>query len=73
LTNRRRQMMIEQGDGTLAKRLALGLCPRCQTMMPPVDVHGHRQCSVCHLVIDECCSGERADESSNIHSRDGDG
>ena len=34
--------MIQQGDGTFAKRLAAGHCPRCQTM-PPVDVHGHLQ------------------------------
>ncbi len=57
--------MIEQGDGTFAKQLAAGLCPRCQTNMPPVDVHGHIQCSVCHLVISECCQGEQADEFTN--------
>jgi hypothetical protein len=52
--------MIQQGDGTIAKRMAEGMCPRCQTMMPPVEVHGHVQCSTCHLVINECCSGEQA-------------
>jgi hypothetical protein len=51
--------MIEKGDGTFAKRLAAGQCPRCQTQMPPVDVHGHIQCLVCHLVISECCQGEQ--------------
>ena len=54
--------MIQQGDGEMSRRIADGLCPRCQTVMPPVDVHGHLQCSVCHLVINECCQGERADK-----------
>ena len=57
--------MISEGDGSMAKHLANGLCPRCQTNMPPVDVHGHLQCSVCHLVISECCQGEQADEFTN--------
>ena len=51
---------ISQGDGTFQKRIDAGLCPRCQTAMQPVEVHGHTQCRVCHLVIDECCQGETA-------------
>ena len=51
---------ISQGDGTMAQAIRDGLCPRCQTQMRPVEVHGHTQCAVCHLVIDECCQGETA-------------
>ena len=57
--------MIEQGDGSIARLMSDGLCPRCQTSIvhfPPVEVHGHIQCSTCKLVISECCQGERADE-----------
>ena len=56
--------MINKGDGTLSQLISDGLCPRCHTVMPPVDVHGHVQCSVCKLVINECCQGERADEAN---------
>ncbi len=53
--------MIKNGDGSIARLVADGLCPRCHTAMQPVEVHGHYQCSVCQLVINECCQGERAD------------
>jgi hypothetical protein len=39
-------------------------CSRCGMFAPPgavpglVWVHGHSQCEVCHLVVDECCQGE---------------
>ncbi len=51
---------ISQGDGTMAQAVRDGLCPRCQTQMRPIEVHGHTQCAVCHLVIEECCQGETA-------------
>lgn len=53
--------MIEQGDGTIAKRLSEGMCPRCRTHLPPVDVHGHLQCASCKCVIQDCCQGEQAE------------
>ena len=56
--------MIKEGDGALSRLISDGLCPRCHTVMPPVDVHGHIQCAVCQLVINECCQGERADEAN---------
>jgi ribosomal protein L40E len=28
-------MTVEQGDGTMAKRIALGLCPKCETALDP--------------------------------------
>ena len=33
-------------------------CPRCQCTTTPVEVHGHVQCRVCKLVVEECCQGE---------------
>ena len=53
-------MTISQGDGKMQQDMELGLCPRCRTSMPPVNVHGHTQCAVCHLVVEECCQGETA-------------
>ena len=56
--------MIEQGDGSMARHIADGLCPRCQSSIPPVEVHGHIQCATCKLIISECCQGETANEIS---------
>jgi len=53
-------MNISVGDGSMQRNIQDGLCPRCQTQMQPVEVHGHVQCAVCHLVIEECCQGETA-------------
>lgn len=33
------------------------ICPRCGSEKQ-VYVHGHTQCGFCHLVVEECCSGE---------------
>lgn len=33
-------------------------CPYCQSMAPPVNVHGHLQCAVCYNNIGPCCQGE---------------
>ena len=57
-------MTISEGDGSMGRLLADGLCPRCHTSIvhfPPVDVHGHYQCSVCKMVISDCCQGEKND------------
>lgn len=33
-------------------------CPFCNDPgARPVDVHGHRQCSVCHTNVEPCCQG----------------
>lgn len=45
-------------DEYIDSRLADGLCPRCMSKLPPVEVHGHVQCTSCHLYIQECCTGE---------------
>ena len=33
-------------------------CPRCQSPLKMVQVHGHGQCMYCKAVIDDCCQGE---------------
>lgn len=35
------------------------LCPYCGHHAPIVWVHGHGQCSICHINVDECCRGEQ--------------
>lgn len=42
-------MMIEEGDGTIQKRLDMGLCPKCQTA---VDPGPGAVCRCCGLQID---------------------
>jgi len=59
-------VFIDEGDGTLQKRMDAGRCPRCDTSLQPVEVHGHVQCAVCKLYINECCQGETAEECSNV-------
>lgn len=48
--------MIEQGDGTMAKRLDLGLCPKCETALPKDP---RSECRVCGLKVQ---SGKAQDE-----------
>lgn len=48
--------MIEQGDGTFATRMALGLCPRCQTSLTLVRNESHvteYECKSCKLRIND--------------------
>ena len=33
-------------------------CPRCQSEVSLVFVHGHYQCPVCKSNVDDCCQGE---------------
>lgn len=42
-------VMIEQGDGTIAKRLKLGLCPKCQTKFK--DMEYYKRCKTCNLIV----------------------
>lgn len=51
--------MISEGDGSMQRAIDAGLCPRCHSS-GRVEVHGHVQCSVCKMYVDECCSGETA-------------
>jgi len=41
--------MIDQGDGTIGKRLELGLCPKCQTKLE--DEHHYKRCNSCGLIV----------------------
>ncbi len=36
------------------------ICGWCGNYGPPIEIHGHTQCSFCHANIDPCCSGETA-------------
>ena len=47
--------------GKIAELLRNNQCPRCHTALPPIEVHGHIQCAVCKLYINECCQGEQCD------------
>ena len=33
-------------------------CPRCQSEVSLVFVHGHYQCPMCKSNVDDCCQGE---------------
>jgi hypothetical protein len=37
-------------------------CQWCNTLIIPIDVHGHYQCPNCKINIDPCCSGEHNDD-----------
>ena len=41
-------------------------CPRCQSPLNTVVVHGHEQCAVCKSNIFECCSGDTCDADHNL-------
>ena len=44
-------------------------CPRCQSPLNTVVVHGHEQCVVCKCNIFECCSGDTCDTDYNLSVR----
>ena len=41
-------------------------CPRCQSLLNTVVVHGHEQCVVCKSNIFECCSGDTCETDHNL-------
>lgn len=41
-------------------------CPRCQSPLNTVVVHGHEQCVVCKSNIFECCSGDTCETDYNL-------
>lgn len=43
---------------------SLQLCNWCNQQTVIIWVHGHGQCSVCGINVDECCRGEEAHSSS---------
>lgn len=44
-------MIVEQGDGSIAKRLNEGRCPKCRSVLPPANGHMNVVCKVCDLII----------------------
>lgn len=36
------------------------LCPFCGHLSQMTWVHGHGQCTICGMTVDECCRGEQA-------------
>ena len=41
-------------------------CPRCQSPLSTVVVHGHEQCVICKSNIFECCSGDTWQTDHNL-------
>jgi hypothetical protein len=41
-------------------------CPRCQSPLNTVNVHGHEQCVYCKSNILECCSGDTCETDVNL-------
>ena len=41
-------------------------CPRCQSPLNTVVVHGHEQCVTCKSNIFECCSGDTCETDHNL-------
>jgi len=41
-------------------------CPRCQSRLETIVVHGHEQCIICKSNIFECCSGDTCETDYNL-------
>ena len=41
-------------------------CPRCQSELSTIVVHGHEQCIICKSNIFECCSGDTCRTDHNL-------
>jgi hypothetical protein len=50
----------------LPKNMNLHRCPRCQSILKTVVVHGHEQCLICKSNIFECCSGDTCETDYNL-------
>ena len=50
----------------LPLNLNLQRCPRCQSELNTIVVHGHEQCMVCKSNIFECCSGDTCETDINL-------
>jgi len=44
------------------------ICNWCNSHSDIIWVHGHGQCSVCGINIDECCKGEEAHPPTHSQS-----
>jgi len=50
----------------LPSNFNLQRCPRCQSQLNTVVVHGHEQCINCKSNIFECCSGDTCETDNNL-------
>jgi len=50
----------------LPKNKNLQRCPRCQTELKTVVVHGHEQCMFCKSNIFECCTGDTCETANDL-------
>jgi hypothetical protein len=41
-------------------------CPRCQSRLETIIIHGHEQCIICNSNIFECCSGDTCQTDYNL-------
>ena len=63
-------MTIEEGDGTMQRRLDMGLCPNCQTAMDPGPA---TVCRGCGLQINDVVTCDFEDHQlSSTMARQGD-
>lgn len=42
------------------------ICPNCGLKSQVIWVHGHGQCAVCKVNIDECCRGEQCSHEQEM-------
>ena len=45
------------------KEKSFNICSWCNQPSTIIWVHGHGQCSVCGINVDECCRGEQDDNN----------
>ena len=50
----------------LPKNMNLQRCPRCQSILETIVIHGHEQCLVCKSNIFECFSGDTCETDYNL-------
>tara|TARA_Y100000592_G_C5443342_1_gene304610 strand:+ start:1116 stop:1322 length:207 start_codon:yes stop_codon:yes gene_type:complete len=47
------------------------ICPYCLSVNSQVFIHGHYQCSKCHVISVPCCNGETENTKRLISLRGG--
>jgi len=58
--------MIEMDNPLIPANAHKQRCPRCQSPLNTVVIHGHEQCAVCKSNIFECCSGDTCETDHNL-------
>lgn len=44
----------------MEQKVPIFICPYCGHLTKMIWVHGHGQCAICGVTIEECCRGEQA-------------